>query len=104
VEDIAARRKLVTSFKRDVLEDEVERVRQSLDRASKMKSMVSAGAFVGVAGVSLAATQGLALPALITGLSGTLAATLTTWYRTHLEACEARRSPAHLVWRLQRRS
>jgi hypothetical protein len=102
-EDLAETRKLVIAFKRDILEDEVERVRQVLARASKMKSMVSAGTFVGVAGVSLAATQGLPLSALMTGLSGTLAASLTAWYRAHLEACEARHSPAHLLWRFQRR-
>jgi hypothetical protein len=93
-----------TKFKRDVLEDELDKVRQALSRVARMNSVIRAGAYVGIAGLSVAAMQGLSLPSLITGLTGTLAAALTAWYRSYLDACEARNLPAHVLWRLERRA
>jgi hypothetical protein len=93
-----------TKFKRDVLEDELDKVRQALSRVARMNSVIRIGAYVGIAGLSVAAMQGLSLPSLITGLTGTLAAAVTAWYRSYLDECEARKLPAHVLWRLERRA
>ncbi|MGD1277495.1 MAG: hypothetical protein ABR964_09745 [Tepidisphaeraceae bacterium] len=96
--------KRVTKFKREVLEDEIDKVRHALSRVSRMNSVTRAGAYLGVTALTVAVFNGLSVPSLITGLSGTAAAAVTAWYRSYLEARDACRSPAHVLWRLERRA
>jgi hypothetical protein len=72
--------KRITKFRRDLLEDELDKVRSALSRVASMNSVIRSGAYIGVTSLTVAATQGLSLPSLITGLSGTAAASLVAWY------------------------
>ena len=98
--DIAVR---VTKLKREVLEDELEKVRRVLDRVSRMNSIARIGAYVGVGALTAAAFFGLSAASAITGGAGLAAATLSALWRNYEEAREARQSPMHFVWRIGRR-
>ena len=98
--DVAKR---VSKLKRDVLEDELEKVRRVLDRVSRMNSVARIGAYVGVGSLTIAAFFGLSAASAITGGAGLAAATLSSLWRNYEDAREVRRSPMHFVWQIGRR-
>jgi hypothetical protein len=110
IEDIDAAKdsaeiaKRVAKLKRDVLEDELEKVRRVLDRVSRMNSIARIGAYVGIGSLSVAAFYGLSAASAITGGAGLAAATLNSLWRNYEDAREVKRSPMHFVWRIGRRT
>ena len=102
--DTAEIAKRVVTLKRDVLEDELEKVRRVLDRVSRMNSIARIGAYVGVGSLTVAAFYGLSAAGAITGGAGVAAATLSSLWRNYEDAREIHRSPMHFVWRIGRRT
>jgi len=94
--------KRVTKLKRDVLEDELEKVRRVCERITRVNAVARIGGYVAFGSVAVAALYGLSVPSLITGAAGAAATTLTALWRNYEETRDIRRSPMHFVWRLQK--
>jgi hypothetical protein len=92
--------KLVTKFKRDVLEDELEKVRIACERVARMNSISRIGTYVGLASLSIAGLYGLSPAAAITGATAASVALLNALYKSYEDKRDARRSPMYFVWRL----
>lgn len=95
---------VVTKFRREILEDELDRVQQSLERVAKMNALARIGAYVGSTTLVVGGILGLGLPNIIVGASGLATVTLAAMYKNYLEKRQLRRSPMHLVWRLESKS
>lgn len=67
---------IATRFKREILEDELERVRQSLERVAKMNTLARIGVYVGTTTLVVAGILGLGLPKIVVGASGVASVTL----------------------------
>lgn len=103
-EDRADVERRITKLKRDVLEDELEKVRLICNRIARMNSIARIGAYVGVGSLAVAAFYGLSAAGAITGTAGVAAAALSTLWRNYEETRDKRRSPMHFVWCLGRRA
>jgi hypothetical protein len=101
--DSADVKKRVTKLKRDVLEDELQKVQRTLDRVARMNSVTRTGAYVGVGSLTIAGFFGLSAATAITGGAGLAAATLISLWRNYEDTRDVRRSPMHLVWQIGRR-
>jgi len=100
--DPAEVRRRVARFRRELLEDELDRVKQTCERLSRMNALSRIGAYVGTAAISIAGVLGLDPPSVICGAAGVATATVAELYRNYEEKRGLRRSPMHLVWRLER--
>ncbi|MCP4748099.1 MAG: hypothetical protein GY874_18480 [Desulfobacteraceae bacterium] len=92
---------IITRLKRDLLEDELDRVRQILDRVSRMKAMTRIGVYVGTAALSIAGLKGLSLPGIVIGAGTIATVTLSELYKNYEEKRKVRHSPMHFVWRIE---
>ncbi|MEO8381689.1 MAG: hypothetical protein ABI779_18655 [Acidobacteriota bacterium] len=90
----------IIRIRRDLFEDELDRVRQTCERLSRMRALARIGAYVGTAAMSLAAVAGLSPPSIICGAAGLATATVAELYRNFEEVRNLRRSPMHFVWQL----
>lgn len=95
-----ARRRL-TELKRDILEDELDKVRQVCDRLSRMNSLTRIGAYVATGALTVAGLLGLTPPSLVCGSTGAAMATINSLYRNYEEKRNIRRSPMYFAWRLE---
>lgn len=102
--DPSEAQRVATRFKREILEDELERVRQSLERVAKMNAVARIGAYVGTATLVVGGILGLGVPSVMVGASGVATVTLAALYKNYLEKRQLQRSPMHLVWRLKSKS
>ncbi len=89
-------------LKRDLLEDELEKVRHTCNRLARMNSIARSGAYVASTALTIAAVHGLALPSVIAGCSAPIAAAIKALWDSHETKRETRRSPAYFVWRIER--
>lgn len=94
-------KRIIKRFKRDILEDELDRVRQVLGKVSRMNSMIRIGAYVGTAALSIAGILGLNLPGIVFGASGIATLTLAELYKNYEEKRGVLNSPMHFVWRIE---
>jgi len=92
----------ITKLKRDVLEDELDKVRRVCERITRVNAVARIGGYVAFGSVTVAALYGLNVPSIITGAAGAAATTLTALWRNYEETRDIRRSPMHFVWRLQK--
>jgi hypothetical protein len=92
----------VLRIRRDLFEDELDRVKQTCERLTRMRALARIGAYVGTAALSLAAVVGLSPPSIICGATGLATATIAELYRNFEEVRNVRRSPMHFVWQLAR--
>jgi hypothetical protein len=108
LEDIASAKdaaevdKSALKFKRDELEDELERVRQTCGRIARMNSIARSGTYVAVTALSVAGYFGLAHPSVIAGCSAPIVTALKAFYDAYESRRELRRSSMHFVWRLSK--
>jgi hypothetical protein len=93
--------RIITRFKRDVLEDELDRVRQVLGKVSRMNALTRIGAYVGTAALSIGGIMGLGLPGIVVGAGGIATVTLAELYKNYEEKRNVRHSPMHFVWRIE---
>ncbi len=92
----------VLRIRRDLFEDELDRVKQTCERLTRMRALARIGAYVGTTALSLAAVVGLSPPSIICGATGLATATIAELYRNFEEVRNVRRSPMHFVWQLSR--
>jgi hypothetical protein len=92
----------VLRIRRDLFEDELDRVKQTCERLTRMRALARIGAYVGTTALSLAAVVGLSPPSIICGATGLATATIAELYRNFEEVRNVRRSPMHFVWQLAR--
>lgn len=92
----------VLRIRRDLFEDELDRVKQTCERLTRMRALARIGAYVGTAALSLAAVFGLAPPSIICGATGLATATVAELYRNFEEVRNVRRSPMHFVWQMSK--
>jgi len=100
--DRATAAKRITELKRDLLEDELERVRRTCERIARMNSVARVGGYVGVGSLAVASYFGLSPASVITAGAGLAAATLSALWRNHEDIVDVKQSPMHVVWQLGR--
>ncbi len=93
---------MLTQIKREIIEDELNKVRQVCDRVSRMNALARIGAYVATGALSVAAILGLDPPSVICGAAGVATATVAELYRNYEEKSEIRRSPMYFVFRLEK--
>jgi len=91
----------VRRFKREVIEDELDKVRQVCDRVSRMNALTRIGAYVATGALSIAGVLGLDPPSVIIGAASVATATVAELYRNYQEKRGIRKSPMYFVWRLE---
>ena len=92
--------KRMVKFRREVLEDELEKVRKTMERVSRLNAVARVGAYVGTGALAISAFFGVNAAAAITGGAGIAASTLLGLWRNREDAQDARRSSMHLFWRI----
>ena len=95
--------RVVKRLQRDLLEDELNKVRQVYERVSRMNAVARVGAYVSTAALSVAAVLGLAPPSIVCGAAGVATATFAQLYKSFEDKRELRKSPMHFVWRIESR-
>lgn len=93
--------RVLRRLKREVIDDELEKVHQVCDRVCRMNSLTKVGAFVATGALSIAGILGLDPPSIVIGGAGVATATVAEMYRSHEEKRAIRRSPMHFAWRLE---
>jgi len=91
----------ITRFKRDLLEDELERVRQVLGKVSRMNALTRIGAYVSTAVLSLGGIMGLELPGIVVGAGSIATVTLAELYKNYEVKRNVRHSPMYFIWRIE---
>lgn len=100
--DPAEAHRRIVRFRRELLEDELDRVKQTCERLRRMNTLSRIGAYVGTTAISIAGVIGLDPPSAICGAAGVATATVAELYRNYEEKRGLRRSPMHFVWRLEK--
>jgi hypothetical protein len=93
--------RIIERFKRDLLEDELDRVRQVLGKISRMKALTRIGAYVCTAALSIGGIMGLELPGIVVGAGGIAAVTLDKLYKNYEEKRNVRHSAMHFIWSIE---
>lgn len=99
IEDLNEARERVQKLKRDIMEDELKRVREACERLSQMNSLARIGAYVATGALTVGATLGLSPSSLVVGSTGAAMATINALYRNYQEKRGVRRSPMYFAWR-----
>lgn len=99
--DPAEAARVFKRLRRDILEDELDKVRQACDRMCRMKALTRVGALVATGAVTIAGFLGLAPPSIVIGGAGVATATVAEMYRNYEEHRSVRKSPMYFAWRLE---
>jgi hypothetical protein len=102
--DPTAVRSELKRIKRDLLEDELDRLEDTCRRITRMRTLSAAGAVVTTGAISLATAFGMAIPQVIMGAAGGLTVTLAGLWQTFEEKRQVRKSPMYWLWKLGRRA
>lgn len=91
-------------LKRDLLEDELDKLKDACRRITRMRSLSAVGAGVATGAISLAAAFGMAVPEVIMGAAGGLTTALAEVWQTAEEKKQVRKSPVYWLWKVGRAS
>lgn len=94
-------KRTIKKFKRELLEDELYKIQQTLERVSRMKALTSIGAFVGTITLSIGGILGLGIPELVIGGGEIARVSLRELYRNFESKKNIQSSPMHFVWRIK---
>jgi len=86
------------------MEDEIENVRKTCERLSRMNALARIGAYVAVGALSVGGCIGLTPAALVVGGTGATMATINALYKNYEDKKATRDSPMYFAWRLKRAS
>ena len=92
--------KEMTRLKRDLLEDELDRVAKLCKRLSRMKSFSAVSAVLTTTTIAALGAMNVALPALVLPISGGLTMSLRDLYQNYEQQKEIKTSPMHFLWKL----
>lgn len=90
-------------LKRDLLEDELDKLKDACGRITRMRALSAVGAGVATGAISLAAAFGMAVPEVIMGAAGGLTTALAELWQTGEEKKQVRKSPVYWLWKVGRR-
>lgn len=91
-------------LKRDLLEDELDKLKDACGRITRMRALSAVGAGVATGAISLAAAFGMAVPEVIMGAAGGLSTALAELWQTGEEKRQIRKSPVYWLWKVGRRA
>lgn len=94
--------KEVRSIQRDIIDDNVQKIRRKYEQIAKMRSLSAGGVFVGTIGIGLSMIEGAAIPAITTGLAGAVTASIAHTAALIKERYGLCDNPMHFLWRVQR--
>lgn len=94
--------KEVRSIQRDLIDDNIDKLNRKYRQITTMRTLSAGGVFIGTMGLSFAALQGASLPALTTGIAGTVAAGIAHAAAQIKEKYGLKDNPMHFLWRLHR--
>jgi hypothetical protein len=89
-------------LKRDLIEDELNRLNDTCRRIARTRALSAIGATVTTGAISLAAAFGMAVPEVVMGAAGGLTTTLAELWHTFEEKRQVRKSPVYWLWKLGR--
>lgn len=100
LEDFSEIKKEFTRIKRDLIEDELDRVRKLCQRLSRMKSFMAVSAVVTTAAITAVGAMHIGLPELILAGSTGVTANLTELVQIYEQQKEIKSSPMYFLWKL----
>jgi hypothetical protein len=96
--DPGAIEKEMRRLKRDLFEDELDRVRRVCEKISRMEVFTTIGACVASVALSVAGVMGVAVPALVLAGATGLRTTIAEMVKLYEEEREIRQSPVYWTW------
>lgn len=102
LKELSEIKKEITRLKRELLEDELDRVGRLCQRLSRMKSFAAVSAVVTTAAITAVGAMNVDLPTLILTSSAGVTTTLKELVEIYEQQKEIKNSPMHLFWKLGR--
>jgi hypothetical protein len=96
--DPSAIEKEMRRLKRDLFEDELDRVRRVCEKISRMEVFTAVGACVASVALSVAGVMGVGVPALVLAGATGLRTTVAEMVKLYEEEREIRQSPVYWTW------
>src|SRR3972149_177517 len=100
LDDKESIKKEIKYIKRNLFEDELEKVEQVCKKVSKMKTLSSFGAVVTTAVIGISAYFGLDIASIIMAGGGTGLATANELYKHYIDSQELKSNPMYLLWKI----
>lgn len=88
-------------IKRNLFEDELDKVEQLCKKVSKMKTLSSLGAVVTTAVIGISAYFGLDIASIIMAGGGTGLTTANELYKHYVDRQEMKNNPMYLLWKIK---
>lgn len=91
----------IRNIKRNLLEDELDKVEQLCKKVVKMKTLSATGAVLTTGIIGVSAYFGLDIASIILAGGGTGIATANEYYRHYTDKQELKRNPMYLLWKIK---